>query len=151
MRRFRRLPPFLRAVYAVAMLCYLVETSLLAAFYYSNRSASPDALPRNFRLFWVAMNLTPLGLACVFYGLAYIMVFTSRPRQPARRRRFPLDSWQSQALTFAVMAGPALCGLLLALVTALSPTVAVDPNVVLVVILVAVFWPVIVMVLLPQV
>ncbi len=147
MRSFLRLPPFLRAVLAGGALCSLAAVSLMAAFDFLDRSASHETFVRNLRLLFVAINLTALSVACSFYGLVYVVVFITRPllRQPARRRLFPLDSWRSQALAFAVMAGPPLCGLLLALVTALSPTVAVDPDVALVVFLVALGWPVIAM------
>ncbi len=151
MRSFRRLPPFLRAVLAGGVGCSLATVSLMAAFYFLNQSASPEAFMLNFRLFWVAINLIPLSMACVFYGLMYVMVNISRMRQPAGRWQISFDSWRSQALTFAVMVGPALCNLLLVLVTTLLPTVVVDPNVENWSLMAACGWPFFVMALLVRV
>lgn len=112
MPSFRRLPPFLRVVSAIGLLFIIAGLML---------QLNPHWLPFHAPqadLEVIALNLLILGLACS----AVVTAFTRRLRQPDRRRRIPLDSWQSQARAVALAMVVPLCGFIVTL--AASPSFA---------------------------
>jgi hypothetical protein len=110
MRYFRRVPPFLRVVIALGLLFSVAAGAffLLLKLYWS-----PFHVPQSDfgRLAIIGLYLVIIGMACS----AVLWAFNMRTLFPGRRRRIPLDSWQSQAWALALAVVGPLCGLIVTL------------------------------------
>jgi peptidoglycan/LPS O-acetylase OafA/YrhL len=118
MLNLRQLPLFLRVVGILGLLFPLASLVILLAMvvlFITGGDVSRQRLANDPRLIVSVVNLNMLGLACGFAVNRY----RTRFRQP-NRRPFPLDSWQSQARTIALLAALPLCAIALAAV--ISPT-----------------------------
>ena len=106
LRSFRRLPLFLRVVFAVGSLFFIVALIPLIIAYRLHSLQEDENFVRAMVIF---QNLAMLSMVSNFAFIGFVTRF----RQP-KRWRFPLTSWQSQAWIVALAAAPALCGLTLA-------------------------------------
>ncbi len=119
MRYFRRLPPLLRVVSLLGLLCVLASLVLLVSVLVTSLRSFPSFSRSPLddeRRGIMALNLGLLGGACSVAVSAY----TTRFRRP-NRGPFPLNSWQSQVQAIALGAALPLCALAVALVAPLIP------------------------------
>jgi hypothetical protein len=140
MRYFRRLPPFMRVVSALGLLFPVAALLLLllAKLYWSPFHAPSADFGRSVRSGVIALYLITLGVACSLVVAAY----NTRVRQPGRRRRVQLDSWQSQTWALALAVVGPLCGFIVTLAN--SPSfIGTDTSFTINV--VAICWPLAVM------
>ena len=114
LRYFHQLPPLLRVVSLLQVLCglagFVVLLAMLIPPVISNLSSAPPQSP-NLRLLFVGVDLFFLSMAC----LSTVSPYTERFRWPDGVP-FPLDSWQSQVRALAVRAVLPLGALVLMLV-----------------------------------
>ncbi len=115
---FRRLPPFMRAVNVIGLLL-LAASILLNLLLISSWSLFHVPQANNGRSGVLALNLVMLGGSCV----SVVGAFNERLRQPDRRWRIPLDSWQSQAVAVAFAATPSLYSLSMTLSPSFDATI----------------------------
>lgn len=114
-RYFRHLPPLLRVASILGMLLPIASIALLGPALIAKALSFPLALSDFIRILGVAMNLNLLGLACAHV----VNTYSERFRHPDRGT-FPLNSWQNQARSLALLATLPLCALVLTLVIPLD-------------------------------
>lgn len=118
-RYFWRLPLHLRVLGIVGCLLPVASLIWMVPVLVTDWS-SPAQLPsEGYRVVALGMNLSLLGLACVFVVRIYCLRF----RQPDDGKTFPLSSWQSQVRAITLLGALPLSGLVVALI--LPPVLAV--------------------------
>jgi hypothetical protein len=137
MRYFRSFPPLMRVVSILGILFFVAAVVLFLSLALNWSPFFVLPLAEYGRLGYIALNLFSLGGAC-FVVVGHFIV---RQRQPSRRRRIPLDSWQSQAMVVALMLIAPLGGLIVTLASA--PRFVFTGNF-LVIFFATTYWPFIV-------
>jgi hypothetical protein len=108
MRDFPRLPPPLRVVNLLGLLCLLASFLLFAHLFVTFLAAlSPDS----WRVLMIAINLLILSGTCFTVVRSYRVRSAQSDRGP-----FPLHSWQSQVRAIGLWTALPLCALALAVV-----------------------------------
>jgi hypothetical protein len=114
MRYFRRLPPLLRVVSILGLLCALAASVAFAQLFVRILySLSTDS----WRVLMIALNLGVLSGACSFA----VRTSSARLRQPDGRP-LPASSWQNPAWAIVLVTALPLCALVLAVF--IPPTAA---------------------------
>jgi len=107
-RPFLRLPPLMRVVDILALLCALAGMVLVVEAFLTMLSSFPHWLMGSTT---IAMNLSMLGFACTIVVRTYSMRFRWPDDRP-----YLLDSWQSQVRALVIVATVPLGALVLAVV-----------------------------------
>jgi hypothetical protein len=120
LRNFRRLPPQLRVVAIIGVLCTLTALAIQPMWLLVHLRIvgwlSSLPVPADFnRVLDIACYLALLGWACSLVITTYSLRFA----QP-HRETFPLRSWQRQMGALVLMTVTPLCGIAVALVVALA-------------------------------
>ena len=139
MTPFRRLPPFLRAVWVLALLSLLAALGVMTWTYLATRGEDQSAARREWNQGTaIGWSLLVLGLACLPLLLAYNARFA---RRPTRRALWP-GAWQTQLKVVLALAALPLSSLVFALLV--PPSSSLFPQVfqlqILSLLLLAVAW-----------